>query len=426
MPPSSNGELNDNPHLRRVTVSPNTLVLPEGVFRAVCVMMHTLGENMTEQFAASTRLGRNGGPLAIEVIVVADDEAESLLACEVNEMHPGHFTVAISVTLVGFLYCLLVILVRAPKFESNTSAIWSTRGHTVQHRTRLFAEALNILCRDNREPRSLLRRLFFGDICGGSRWTAVEQLAELVVARSVPRLDSLGSEPHAAELLIDVLWLLAVHEVGHVAGRHAEIAALAEAENWGRLTEEAFIWCSEIDADVYAQSSLLDCKLARFADLLAENPVALKERLWIAQNGLIMLVNSLIHVQEAVLAENTRIDLLANRQGDCRSQAADVLLAMDRYPRASFRANLATYWLATQLYPENTADKFRDSIPLRRALYGLKVCAAADWLESSDLLALAALPFSEPGMHEGEFTYYEHYRPIFLSIRQEVEQGAAT
>lgn len=420
---TSSNEQHREPRPRRVAASPNPRVLPDSIFVAVAAMLDSLGPHMTERFARDLRR-KDGKPVTIDVVIVPDGESETLLGCEVEETHPGHFTVAISVTLVGLLYCLLVVLLRVP-VEEFRSLVWATEGRTIQHRTRLFAEALNLICRDTRDPPSLIRQLFVVGSNRGTRWGAVERLAQLVAERSVPPSDSLGEVLEAGVLLIDVLWMLVVHEIGHVAGRHAEVGALAEAEGWTRLTEEAFIWCAEIDADLYALASLLEVKEAASAEPHAKDSGEFKERLWISLVGLLTVVHSLIHIQESLLAEDVRASLLALRTEPAYEQAAKIMLTLDRYPRASFRANFETHWLAAALFPENVHDKLRDSVPLRRAMYGLKMCAAADWLGLSDLLALAAMAFTDPAMHEGEFSYYMHFRPTFSSMQQEVAVGAA-
>lgn len=396
---------------RRLSVSPNAMALPDDVLTIVQTTMTAF--NRTSEKDAS-----------FEIIIVDDDPREHLVGCFVYEddLKPGVFVATVSAALASLLY-LFRVSVR--ETAGPPGAMHDAERFNVPHpSTRCYQEILAFLCRDNREPTPLLRRILTPDKNVLSRWPALEELAGVIRRRQTDKSDKSADDQSDAKWICAAIRFIAEHEYAHVARRHSEVHQLACTGEPQLLSVASFTWSAECEADQLAQaliqSSVEDwIPVADLPAVLFEHPGEREMFYWWNLFEGTFYVMSLMFVQEKLVREKTRLEHL-NGPRDAFVQQQRKLLSEDNYPPVAFRYTLAHRRLWERVAPDATEAITRMARHYLRYMVDRTAIAFAEWLEDPTFAALGAVAFDDGDSFEVEERFLKHCQMEFYEVMDDL------
>lgn len=391
----------------RLSLTPNAIALPQEVLAQVQTAMHAL-----------TRVPLNGR--SFEVIVIDDDPHEPIAGCFVyeDEREPGVFVATVSAALVSLLYLLNVSFAEA--LDCQDEGCNSDRFQVPHPSTRYYAEAVELLCRDCREPTPPLRRIFAPAESVSSRWPALEELSLRIGQRQRKRNDGVGVDASHAQNVCAAIRFVVEHEYGHAVRRHFEIRRLGCEENPQRLPFASYTWSAEYEADQFAYTEILkDVACILSVENLPvgefEHPREREMIYWWAFCEQIHLVMSLMFIEQMLTREEERIGQLDGMR-EVFVERQQQLLSLDDYPSVSFRFTIAHRRIWESVVPDAPQEIIRMARHYLRYKVDQKVTACAEWFEDPTLLALGAVVFDDCDSFEVEERFLGHCQRTFYEI----------
>lgn len=358
----------------------------------------------------------------LRTIVVNDDPNLSLVRCSWYQTEDG-FIATISLPLIRLLYSMFVVQEEAaPGRQAPDMAALNAAQHP---RSRMFAEALALFCRDERTPPPSLRQIIEPN-SSAIRRDALDDLARQI-ARKQNAVDGITFVPDAFFNTMVATQALLVRDYYHLASGTPLLRRIMEQQNWDIISPKTAHWCSTIDAYILMAkmiSSLFAKKSSSNGFDVGEtagsvDPHHLHVRYAPNQLRIVRLLLGLIMLQESVSAERSRALTFASQRKEYRETYAALKASDDAPPLALAMAHIQEV-LWRQHNPH--VDDGRDVLGRHalRCICDQYVTASAEWLGDSSVLALGALPIHDLDAREAENDFLTAHMPVYRELKSAV------